>query len=466
VTTMKTARCSVVLMILQLCIINDIMAKECTVAGLSKDRSTAVILKNHYRSDTTKPNSSGLFSFRISLDSPQYFELRTDKTIHVFLIPGDSIFINPDNRTMIVPDNESASISNYLTDWYASTDSLAAHFDLVAFYSQDPASFNAAVMSLYDKLRAPFDNFLAHSPGVNKEFVRLEKARIQFWVWPPYNRYEYRYQLYTGKKAQPPDKFYDYLRTVDFNDPSFLQLSDFENFTSTFLDMKVFKAVQHDQQSYGDPYFKTRVLLKTIGETFTNQRVLDEILYRQMWGQIYYMDVNDSLFALVQNAIKSPQHVKKLQKLYRSLRKFQAGKAAPHFTFTDMSDRPYALKDFRGKYLLIDVWGIYCGPCIKELPTLKKIKAEFHDANITFIAVNFDGTKNAWIKSIKDLNLDGLQFMAKDGWQSEFQKAYEIDQVPTFVLIDREGRFIDARTKLPSEGLRYVLNSLPAIRNK
>ena len=463
---MKTVRFSIVLIMLHVCIINEMMATDCTVAGLSKEKSTDVILKNRFSSFTTKSNSERLFSFKISLDSPQYFELRTDKTIHLFLIPGDSIFINCDKKTSVSPDNQSATISNYLSDWYASTDSLAAHFDPVAFYSQDPASFNDAVRNLNDKLRALLNEFLAHFPGVNREFVRLDKARIQFWVLPPYNRYEYRYQLFTGKKSQPPDKFYDYLRTVDFNEPSFLQLSDFDNFTSTFLDMKVFKATQQDQHSYGDPYFKTNVLLKAIRETFTNQRVLDEILYHQMWGQIYYMDVNDSLFAIVKKTMKNPKYVKGLEKLYKSLRKFQAGHAAPNFTLTDMSDRPYTLKDFRGKYLLIDVWGVSCGPCIKELPALKEIKTEFHDANITFVQVNLDGTRDAWIRRIKELNLDGLQFMAKDGWQSEFRKAYEIDQVPTFVLIDRDGRFIDARTKLPSEGLRYVLNNLPTIRNK
>jgi thiol-disulfide isomerase/thioredoxin len=466
ILTMKTRRISLVLMMLQLCVINHTIAKECVVAGLSKDRSAPVTLKSHDRSDTTKPNSSGLFRFRIPLDSPQYCDLTIDKTIHLFLIPGDSIFINPDSKAMVSPHNQSAAISDYLIDWYARTDSITANFDVVAFYSQDPASFNAAVVNLSAKLRDPLDNFLAHAPGVNKEFVRLEKARIRFWVLPPYNRYEYRYQLYTGKRAQPPDTFYDYLRTVNFNDPSFLQLSDFHNFASTFLDMKVFKATQQDRHSYEDPYFKTRVLLKAVGETFTNQRVLDEILYKQMWGQIYYMDLNDSLFAVVQNTIKNPQRVKKLQKLYRSLQKFQTGKAAPNFTFTDMSNHPYTLRDFRGKYLLIDVWGVYCSPCIKELPALKEIKAEYRDANITFIQVNLDGTKEAWIKRVKELNLDGLQFMAKDGWQSEFQKAYEIDQVPTFILLDRKGRFIDARTKLPTEGLRYVLNGLPAVWNK
>lgn len=463
---MKTLRFSAVLMILQFCIIDGMIAKSCVIAGLSKDRSTAVILKNHYRSDTTTPNTSGLFSFKISLDFPQYFDLKTNKAIHLFLIPGDSIFINLDKQGKVSPDNESAIISNYLIGWYASTDSLLAHFDRTAFYSEDPASFNSAVTNLYDILIAPLNQLLAHSPGVNKEFVRLEKERLNFWVWCPFNRYEYRYQLYTGKKAHPPGNFYDYLHKANFNDPAFLQMSDFDDFTSTYLEMKVFKAAQENQKSYGDPYFKTKVLLQAINETFTNQRVRDEILNGQMWAQIYYMDVNDSLIAAIEHAIKNPKYAKGLKKLYRSLQKFQAGHSAPDFKLVDTRDSAYTLKDFHGKYLLIDVWGVYCGPCIKELPTLKEIEAEFHGGNITFIAVNLDGTKDAWIKRVKDLSLDGLQCMATNGWESEFQKAYEIDQVPTFILIDREGRFIDARTKLPTEGLRYVLNTLPAIRNK
>jgi thiol-disulfide isomerase/thioredoxin len=463
---MRTSRFYIFLMILQFCIVNEIIAKECIIAGLSKDKLTEVILKNYFNSYKTKSNSSGLFSFRISINSPQYFQLKTDKTINVFLIPGDSIFINLDNKEKVSPDNESALISNYLIDWYTYTDSLLTNFDRIAFYSKDPASFNTAVMNLYNILIVPLNKFLAHSPDVNKEFVRLEKERLNFWIWCPFNRYEYRYRLYTGKKIQIPDNFYDYLHNVNYNDSSFLQLSDFDDFTRTFLEMKVFKASEQNQKSYEDPCFTTKVLLKAIKDTFTNQRILDDILNKQMSCQIYYMDVSDSLFAIIKNTIKNPKYVKELKKYYTSLQKFQAGNSAPDFKLMDMKDSIYTLKDFRGKYLLIDVWGLYCGPCIKEMPFLKEIEAEFYDANITFIQVNLDGTKDAWIKRVKDLNLGGLQLMANNGWKSEFQKTYKIDWVPTFILIDRKGRFIDARTKLPSENLRYVLNNLLDIRNK
>jgi thiol-disulfide isomerase/thioredoxin len=462
---MKTFRFHFVLMILQACLVIEMSAKECTVAGISTHTEADVVLKNFYGSHTTSPDSSGHFIFRISIDSPQYFDLTTDKTMHIFLIPGDSIFVDPDNNPHINPANGSAISSNYLVTWYASTDSMLTNFDRTVFYSKDPASFTAAVTKLHDRLAAPLQQLVAQDPSVNKEFVRIENERINFWAWCPLNRYEYRYQLYTGKKAQLPGNFYEYLHTANFNDPSFLQLSDFDDFTSTYLEMKSYTASQQNEKSYQDPYFTTKVLLAAIQETFANQSVRENILYEKMWGQIYYMDINDSLFAIVVNTLKDPKHINGLTKLYTSLQKFQAGRFAPEFTLMDATDRQYTLQDFKGRYLLIDVWGVYCGPCIKELPTLKEIEAEFHDANIAFIAVNLDGTKDKWIDRVKELKLQGLQLMPPQGWDSAFRKAYEIDQVPTFILIDREGRFIDSRAKLPTEGLRLVLKSLPSIRN-
>ena len=58
-----------------------------------------------------------------------------------------------------------------------------------------------------------------------------------------------------------------------------------------------------------------------------------------------------------------------------------------------------------------------------------------------------------------------IQLLANNGWKSEFRKDYKIDVIPTVILIDREGKFIDARAPLPSENLEIVLRNLPGIKN-
>ncbi len=453
-------------MMIQFGIINNVMAKECIIAGFTNDKSTEVICKNYFNSFKTKTDALGRFNLKMTLNSPQYFQLQIDKTINVFLVPGDSIYIDFIHKGPVSSGSESALISNYLINWFAYIDSSLANFDRVAFYSSNPDVFDSAVNNLYKTLQAPFNAFELQYPAINTEFMRLEKERLKFWIWCPLNRYEYRYQSYTGKKVQIPKKFYDYLNHANFNDSTFLQLSDFNDFITTYLEMKVFKAVEHNQKAYEDPYFKTKVLLNTIKETFTNQRILDDILNKNIHNQIYYMDVNDSLFSVVEKIIKNQKYIKGLRGYYNSMKKFQPGTPAPSFELKDIKGSTYTLSHFKGKYLLLDVWGIYCGPCIKEIPKLKEIEVEFKDANITFVQVNLEGTKEAWIKKVEDLDLKGIQLMANKGWDSEFQKAYRIDSVPSFILIDRDGRFIDARTQLPSENLRSVLYNLPEIKRK
>jgi thiol-disulfide isomerase/thioredoxin len=141
------------------------------------------------------------------------------------------------------------------------------------------------------------------------------------------------------------------------------------------------------------------------------------------------------------------------------------GNPAPDFALSDVNHKEFRLADFKGRYLLVDVWGIYCNPCIREIPRFNELKTEFSEANISFVQVNLDATEELWIKKMKDLNMNGIQLLANNGWKSEFRKAYKIDVIPTVILIDREGKFIDARAPLPSENLESVLGNLPGIKD-
>ncbi|HLP17207.1 MAG TPA: hypothetical protein VK470_13170, partial [Bacteroidota bacterium] len=93
---MKTLRFHVVLMMLQACLVTGVNAKQCTVAGVTHQPLTQIVLKNYDGSQTTNTDSSGRFRFRVTIRSVQYFQLTFDRTIHLALIPGDSIFVTFD----------------------------------------------------------------------------------------------------------------------------------------------------------------------------------------------------------------------------------------------------------------------------------------------------------------------------------------------------------------------------------
>lgn len=130
-----------------------------------------------------------------------------------------------------------------------------------------------------------------------------------------------------------------------------------------------------------------------------------------------------------------------------------------------------SLSDLRGKYVYIDIWATWCGPCIKEVPSLQKVEEQFHDKNIEFVSISVDNGRGykgdaaaaykGWKKMIVDKKLGGIQLMADKAFSSEFMKTYQVTSIPRFILIDPNGNIVSADAPRPSNpALTKLLNEL------
>ncbi len=147
---------------------------------------------------------------------------------------------------------------------------------------------------------------------------------------------------------------------------------------------------------------------------------------------------------------------------------FMPGKPAPDFTLPDTSGKMVSLKDFRGKIVYIDFWGTWCGPCIGEIPHLKEIEKKFHDnEDIVFLSIALDNDVEAWKKFIAAKELGGIQLFAEGAFGNKTPQDYAISGVPTFMLIDKEGKFISSSAERPSNPkLLEKLNEILGITKK
>ncbi|GAB1307354.1 TlpA disulfide reductase family protein [Urechidicola sp. KH5] len=175
-------------------------------------------------------------------------------------------------------------------------------------------------------------------------------------------------------------------------------------------------------------------------------------------------NVDTTLVAQIQAGQK--QYIDFLVKNYpinheRSL-KFAKGKPSPKFNdFENFKGGNSSLDDFKGKYVYIDVWATWCGPCKQQIPYLKEVEEDYHDKNIAFISISTDRLNkyNAWRKMIEDYQMGGVQLFA--GEDISFSQAYEINSIPRFLLIDPEGNIVDADAPRPSDPrLRALFDSL------
>lgn len=117
----------------------------------------------------------------------------------------------------------------------------------------------------------------------------------------------------------------------------------------------------------------------------------------------------------------------------------------------------------KGKYVYIDVWATWCVPCLKQIPYLKALEAEFHDKNIAFVSISVDKerAKSTWKKMLESKELTGIQLFADNSFESEFMNAFAVNSIPRFILIDPEGKIIDPRAPRPSyEKTRRLLQSI------
>ncbi|WP_372770062.1 TlpA family protein disulfide reductase [Lutibacter sp.] len=129
------------------------------------------------------------------------------------------------------------------------------------------------------------------------------------------------------------------------------------------------------------------------------------------------------------------------------------GKISPKFAaYENFKGGTTSLEDLKGKYVYIDVWATWCGPCKAEIPFLKEVEKAYHGKNIEFVSISVDKAKahEAWKQMVEEKELSGIQLFADNDWKSEFVQAYKINGIPRFILIDPQGNIVSADAPRPS----------------
>ena len=162
----------------------------------------------------------------------------------------------------------------------------------------------------------------------------------------------------------------------------------------------------------------------------------------------------EALIALVENASKQfPRHTGIAafkSQLTQAMQNQQDNKEtvallnepAPDLTMDDVNGKKVSISDFKGKYLLVDFWASWCGPCRQENPNVVAAYNKFKNKNFTILGVSLDEDKQAWIDAIKHDNLSWTQMSDLQQFNSAAVPAYHFDGIPFNVLIDPNGKII------------------------
>lgn len=151
--------------------------------------------------------------------------------------------------------------------------------------------------------------------------------------------------------------------------------------------------------------------------------------------------------------VKDPERLVLFAEACKKAEKIAPGQPCPDFSFQDNKGKTVTLADLKGKFVYLDMWATWCGPCKGEMPSLLKLEEHFEGKDILFVSLSVDKNKDIelWKQTIEKMGLGGIQLHLGENWEwlKNFMPASM--SVPRFVLLDREGKIIDANMSRPSD---------------
>lgn len=169
-------------------------------------------------------------------------------------------------------------------------------------------------------------------------------------------------------------------------------------------------------------------------------------------------DQLETALNLLSEAVHNSSDFVRLSERAQVLKKVAEGQPAVDFTLDDPEGREVSLSSFKGKYLLIDFWASWCGPCRKENPHVVQVYEDFRDKGFEILGVSLDTRRDAWIDAIEKDGLDWFHVSDLKGWQSSAGQLYGVNSIPHTVLLDKDGMII--AKGLRAKELRNMLETL------
>ena len=403
--------------------------------------------------------SRGEFSKKIPVDSERitdtlyidengFYNLNIGRDyISIYLEKGGNLSFSADANEIdktIVFEGSIAAENNFLA-WKALIKEkvLGSRND---GYKLDEDAFVETLDNYMDTLDSSLLN-----KSLSDVFVALEKKNLTFEKVYLLNNYE-RYHRYSTRDMEfkVSDNYTKNLEDlwagIDFNNEvDYRNSQDFQNLLNPGYRSDVAEKIRNGGD-YGD------VLLNDYIPGIPNEYIRNSIM-KGHYGVVLRADNNlDANYKRFMDLSTNEDHKKIYTEFYNKKKKITPGQPSPVFDYENYNGGTTSLNDLRGKYVYVDVWATWCGPCKAEIPYLQEVEKEYHNKNIAFVSISIDDKEDyqKWRDFVKEKDLGGIQLVADKDWDSDFVTGYQINGIPRFVLIDPDGNIVTSDAPRPS----------------
>ncbi|EDP72129.1 thioredoxin family protein [Flavobacteriales bacterium ALC-1] len=395
-------------------------------------------------------DDNGSFKISTKIEDGFYFLSYGRNTAYIYLYPKDELSINFDAKHFektLVFNGKGAERNNYLAKKSIAGAELTK--DLDAFYKVDEATYIKNIANVKQ-------THLASLAKINIEdfFKTAEKKSLEYERLLSIQNYKSNYKFYLGEEISPSEDFYKPIKKIDVrNEDDYKKQPYYRYLVNSVWSKKIDAAP--DAES----------MLNVLREVQSQPIAISLIngLYSKISSK---KERAKDYLDLIKMVTTHKPFIEAAEKQYKEVMKSKSlgkGDASPEFSYETVDGKVISLSDLKGKYVYIDVWATWCGPCIKQVPYLKQLEERYHNKNIVFVSISVDKekVKDTWKQMITDKELGGLQLFADKSFDSDFMNAYAINSIPRFILIDPEGKIVDPEAPRPSfDKTRVLLDEL------
>ena len=435
---------------------SDAQSKFATLSGEIKNYDNQSFLidnKLNFRSMDSIKVKNGKFSTSISCENPCIKIIRVGSVNYeIFLMPGKSLNVNFDlsKGEGVIKFGGDLATENVILD--------SLHQQILK--RTDVFSLPAQKASLLiDSTFTESKKYIDRATSINKvdpSFAEYIKTALVYQCAEE--------KLSCGLKQQIIDTaYYNFTKGMIIENDQLLDYDSYRDFLEYYLHYitmgnyyKLDSIKQQSDEVYYDEKFKVIGRLKNI-------KIREYCLFAVVYLGLHYEGVAhiNKMYHYFKKHNTDTVYAQQIRKLYAKKMALAAGKIAPPFTCKDVNGKEVSLSDFKGKIVYLDFWTTGCGPCRREYPYLVKLQSEYKDKDIVFVSISIDKDYQEWKKYVIEKKIEGITLIKGLGCDYDVAKAYQISGVPSFKLIDKEGRIIDANAPRPSSSeIRKVLNEL------
>jgi len=434
---------------------------------------------NHYK-EPINIDEKGNFAFNDKLDSGYY---SIDKDVYLFLGPDMNLSLNGKLNQLQIQgtgQNENLAfneINSLINKFFPLDENL--HLDK-KFNTVEPNDF----LSLINYFKSEAKSVL-NKAGLGNKFIRTQTDHINYAAKFFINDYIKRYGIDTEKEVEyyklaetikPGSDLTEvlipavkamHLKRLSSEKTAEMQALIWEDFDINNSDLYSFSSYYRSllynrieslrtAELIRSPYLKNKspyeLRRDIVKREFDYGPIREDLLFQNTINLINGGLNDEKIVSEYLNAARDKVYHEEVLRKFEKLKLVAPGNEAPSFNYKDQYNRTVTLSDFKGSYVYLNIWASWCAPCKMEVPYLKQIEKKYQNQNIRFVNISVDlqSQRDKWLQVVKEQYPSGVHLLSDKDFRSDFIKAFCINTIPRFILIDPEGRIVNSNAPRPS----------------